>query len=163
MDHAAIRAARFSKGQLCLAFLFSLIFLLAGSIPLLTNLPGLQARFTGVETTARASVEESCDDGGDYFAFTFTDKQEKVHHLTNTSTCFSGIFTNGEKVTLWYQPDDPSRFITANEWLFNMIFLVGFSIPFFSVLIFSVFLLFRRFRGLRTAQEKTSDEHAPQV
>ena len=164
MDHSAIRAARFSRGQrvgFSIAFLTSLIMLLAGSIPSLTNLPGLQARFTGVETTARVNQEDICDEGGGIFAFTFTDKHEKVYHLTNSSTCFSGIYTNGERVTLWYQPDDPNHFITANEWSFDLIFLIGFSIPFFIVLIVFVFFIFRRFRGLRTSQEKTSEHYAP--
>jgi hypothetical protein len=109
----------------CFFFSF-LTLLLGGGIPLLSNFSGLLARFTGVETTALASATGLCE--GDFFTFTFTDKHEKVYHVGN-STCYEGIFKDGDRVVLWYQPDNPHVFIAEPELSFDMIFVVAFSIP----------------------------------
>lgn len=133
-----------------LFFLFSLIFLVSGSVPALSNLPGLQTRFTGVETTALVSVYADCngEDGGSIYEYTFTDTHGETRHSINTSVCSNGIVSNGEHVTLWYQPSNPAQCITANDLTFDTIFFVGFSLPmllFLAVVILSLLrLLFRR-------------------
>jgi len=109
----------------CFFFCF-LALLLGGVIPFLSNFPGVLARFTGVETTALASATGSCE--GDFFTFTFTDTHEKVYHVGN-STCYEGIFKDGDRVVLWYQPDNPHIFIAEPELSFDRSFVVAFSIP----------------------------------
>ncbi len=153
MDYTIVRKPRFLKGKwlgFVGFFLFSLIFLLAGSIPSLLNLSGLQARFTGVKTTALATAEGSCgsDDENDssfYYTYTFTDSHGKVYQVTNTSACSSGIVSDGEHVTIWYQPHDPTQFITANDLTFDSIFFAGFSLP---MLLFIIFVSVALFRSL---------------
>jgi hypothetical protein len=131
-------------------FLFFLIFLLVGSTPSLLNLSGLRARFTGVETTALATAAGSCsssDDENDssfYYTYTFTDSHGKAYQITNTSACSSGIVSDGERVTIWYQADDPTQFITANDLTFDSIFFAGFSIPMLLLIAFFSRALFRQ-------------------
>jgi hypothetical protein len=151
MDSTPIQRNRSSKGKWLgygLFLFFFLIFLLAGSIPMLLNLPGVQARFTGVKTTGLATADGSCssddDSSGFYYTYTFTDSRGKIYQITDASTCSSGIVSDGEHVTIWYQPDDPTHFITANDWNFDLIFFVGFSIPLFLCVIIFLISLFRR-------------------
>jgi hypothetical protein len=113
-------------------FVFALIFFVAGSIPAFMDLPGFLAHFTGVQTTGLATAIGDCgdsDSSGDYYAYTFTDRQGVIHKIENTSVCSSGIVSDGERVTIWYNPNNPSQFITQNDFNFAMIFVVGFSIP----------------------------------
>jgi hypothetical protein len=78
-----------------------------------------------------------------YYVYTFTVSSGKVYQLTATS-CSNGD-TIGARETIWYQPADPTQFLTANEWTFDWIFFLGFSIP---MLLFA-FAFFRRlFRWL---------------
>ena len=162
MDYPATRKAKFSQRALIwfsLAFLASIVFLLVGNLSFLSSWQGLRPRFTGVETTARVSEVGSCGDtiidgtdtgAGDTFAFTFTDSRGQVHHITNNATCFRGIFTDGESVKLWYEPDNPNNFITENEVSFTLSLvlpaLIGFSSPFFIVLVVFIVFLFVRLR-----------------
>lgn len=101
--------------------LFPLAFLLGGNALWLFNLDGLQARFSGVQTTALVSVAHSCGDGNFVFTFTFTDTDGETHHITNESLCTNDIVTNGTHVTLWYLPNDPGRLITENDIHFYLI------------------------------------------
>jgi len=162
MDYYAIaRQPRFSKRRRVgygLFFLFSLIFLVAGSLPALFNLPGLQARFTGLTTTALVTLAGSCgsdsEDGESfYYMFTFTDNHGKEYQVTNTSVCSSGIVSDGERVTIWYQPADPTKFITKNDLTFDAIFFAGFSIPMLLWIIFFPAVLVRLLLGSRRRYE----------
>ncbi len=67
MDDIAVQKSRGSKrkrgGYGCF-FLFSLFFLVIGSIPALLNHSVLQTRFTGMQTTALATIDAVC--GEDY-------------------------------------------------------------------------------------------------
>lgn len=134
-------------------FFVFLMPLLGGSLPLLMNLPGLLLRFTGIETTALASAGGPCNDGedGHVFTFTFTDSHEKVYHIPDTD-CSSGIVADGERVMLWYQPDNPSHLIAANYLHFCFFFLALFSLLFLITFAFVDFLssfLSRRRRNSR--------------
>jgi hypothetical protein len=156
VNNASVSEASSSQGKIgrWIAFLvFSLIFLSGGSIPALTNFPGVLARFTGVQTTASVSVEvgESCGDDGDsgnYFTYTFTDNRGKTQEITDNSACSSGIVSDGDQVTIWYEPYDPTHFISANQFQFDAIFVVGFSLP---LLGFLAALLLSLLRWLRAA------------
>lgn len=136
-------------------FFFCLFFLIIGTLPTLLDLPGLQARFTGMETTAHVtsngpcSWEESDNNGsptlvnGYYYVYTYTVSSGKVYQITNTDC--SNADTPGANETIWYDPANPTHFLTANAWTFDWIFFLGFSIP---MLLFA-FAFFRRlFRRL---------------
>lgn len=63
MDDTTAQTPRVSKskrgGYGCL-FFFCLFFLIIGALPTLLDLPGLQARFTGMEMTAHVTADRSC-------------------------------------------------------------------------------------------------------
>jgi hypothetical protein len=92
-------------------FIFCLLFLIGGAIPALLNLPGLQARFTGLETTALVSADLSCswtDSNHDtitgyYYTYTFTISSGKVYQIKDTS-CSSKPDAVNTYETIWYQP-----------------------------------------------------------
>jgi hypothetical protein len=125
-------------------------FLIIGSIPTLHDLPGLQARFTGRETTAHVTANGSCSweeadtngaptlVNGYYYVYTYIASSGKVYQITNTSC--GNADTPGTSETIWYQPADPTHFLTENAWRFDWIFFLGFSIP---MLLFA-FGFFRR-------------------
>ena len=135
-QHKPPGVSKSKQGGYGCAFFFCLIFLLGGALPALLNFPGLQARFTGMETTALVTADVSCSwtdanntvqTGYDYM-YTFTVSSGKVYQITDTS-CGSGPDTIGARETIWYQPADPTHFLTANAWTFDWIFFLGFSIP----------------------------------
>ena len=126
--------------------------LLQWSLPALrVRLLVCQSRKNG-ETTALVTADVSCSwtdannnavTGYDY-TYTFTVSSGKVYQITDTS-CGSGPDTIGAHETIWYQPANPTHFLTANAWTFDWIFFLGFSIP---MLLFA-FAFFRRlFRRL---------------
>lgn len=128
-------------------FFFTLVFLVAGSIPALLNIQGLQARFTGQQTTALATaVGENCgkNGNGNYYMYTFTDRSGKTEQIINNTVCSSGIVSDGEKVTIWYNPQDPSQLITADDLTFDIVFFVLFSLPLLIYLVSMVIALLRQ-------------------
>jgi hypothetical protein len=126
------------RGSGC-AFFFCLFFLLIGVLPTLHDLPGLQARFTGMETTAHVTTTGSCswqeaDNNGApttvngyYYVYTYAVSSGKVYQISNPSCGNSD--TPGASETIWYDPANPTHFITMNAWTFDWIFFLGFSIP----------------------------------
>lgn len=137
-------------GYGCL-FFFCLLFLIIGIIPPLHDLPGLQARFTGLETTAHVTTTGSCswqeaDNNGApitvngyYYVYTYTANSGKVYQVSDPSC--GNIDTPGASETIWYDPADPTHFLTENALRFDVFFFSGFSIP---MLLFA----FVFFRGL---------------
>jgi hypothetical protein len=119
-----------------IGFCFCLLFLFGGAIPALLNLAGVQARFTGRETTALVTSDLSCSwtDSenntitGYYYTYTFTVSSGKVYQIRDTS-CSSKPDVIDARETVWYQPADPTHFLTANAWTFDWLFFLGFSIP----------------------------------
>src|SRR5947209_8027297 len=103
------RASKSKRGGYGCAFFFCLFFLIIGALPMLRDLPGLQARFTGMETTALVTSNVSCtwtdennnvNTGYDYI-YTFTVSSGKVYQITDTS-CGSGPDIIGARETIWY-------------------------------------------------------------
>jgi hypothetical protein len=127
---------RSKRGGNGCVFLFCFFFMIIGAMPALLGLPGLLARFNGMKTTALITSDASCSwtDSNDntttgyYYIYTFTVSSGKVYKITNT-TCNSGPDTIGANETLWYEPANPTLFITENAWTFDWIFFLGFSIP----------------------------------
>jgi len=155
MDTPTAQTPRVSKnkrGGYGCAFFFCLMFLLGGAIPALLNVPGLQARFSGMETTALVSAHVSCSwEDSDhnfisdyYYTYTFTVSTGKVYQITDTS-CGNNPDEIGARETIWYQPADPTHFLTANAWRFDVLVFLGFSIP---MLLFAYAFLRRLLRRL---------------
>jgi hypothetical protein len=146
------RGSKCERGGYGCAFFFCLIFLIGGALPALLNFPGLLARFTGRGTTALVTAGVSCswtdadnnvDTGYDY-TYTFTVSSGRVYQITDTS-CGSGPDTIGARETIWYQPANPTHFLTAQAWTFDWVFFLGFSIP---MLLFAFAYLRRLLRRL---------------
>lgn len=126
------------RGSGCV-FFFCLFFLIIGVLPTLQDLPGLQARLTGMETTAHVTADGSCsweeaDNNGAptlvngyYYVYTYTVSSGKVYQITDIGC--SNADTPGASETIWYDPADPTHFLTANDWKFDWIFFLAFSIP----------------------------------
>lgn len=66
-------------------------------------------------------------DGYDY-TYTFTVSSGKVYQITDTN-CERRPDAIGARETIWYQPADPTHFLTGNAWTFDWLFFLGFSIP----------------------------------
>ena len=163
MDDTTAHSPSVSKskrgGYGCL-FSFCLFFLIIGAIPLLHDLPGLQARLSGMETTAHVTAARSCSwqeaDGngaptffnGYYYVYTYTVSSGKVYQMTDTGC--SNADTPGTSETIWYDPADPIHFITENAWRFDWLFFLGFSLP---MLLFA----FRFFRRLFTPSRRFTE------
>lgn len=158
MDTTTTQTPAVSKskrgGYGCL-FFFCLFFLIIGALPTLLDLPGLQARFTGMETTAHVTADGSCsweesdNNGGPtlvngyYYVYTYTVSSGKVYQITDTGC--SNADTPGASETIWYDPANPTHFLTVNAWTFDWIFFLGFSIP---TLLFAFAFLRQLFRRL---------------
>src|SRR5215467_8069092 len=132
MDDPTAHTLGVSKGKRGVfgcAFFFCLIFMIGGALPALFNFPGLQARFNGMETTALVTADLSCswtdsDNNvvtGYYYTYTFTVSSGKVYQITDTG-CSSKPDTIGAHETIWYQPANPTHFLTSNAWTFDWIF-----------------------------------------
>ena len=128
---------------------------------MLVNLPGLQARLTGMETKSLVTADLSCswtDSNnntvtGYYYTYTFTVSSGKVYQIRDTS-CSSKPDIIGTRETIWYQQASPMHFLTANVWTFDWIFFLGFSIP---MLLFAFVFLWRLFRRLFTPKQRFTE------
>lgn len=165
MDDTTAHTSSVSKrkrgGYGCI-FSFCLFFLIIGAMPTLFDLPGLQARLSGRETTAHVTANGSCsweesDNNGApttvdgyYYVYTYTVSTGQVYQITDTGC--SNTDTPGTSETLWYDPADPTHFITANAWRFDWIFFLGFSIPMLLLAFAFLRRLFTRSRRIAEAQ-----------
>lgn len=134
-----LKVSRSKRGGSGCLFVFCLFFLIIGAAPALLTFPSLQARFTGMEGTVlitsagSCSWEESDNNGsptlvnGFYYVYTFTVNSGKVYQITDTSC--NNNETVGVREAIWYQPADPTHFLTASQWTFDWLFFLGFSIP----------------------------------
>ena len=142
------------RGGFGCLFFFCLFFLLIGALPTLLNLPGLQARLTGMETTGHVTAagacswEEADNNGaptqvtGYYYVYTYTVSSGQIYQITDTSC--SNTETPGASETMWYQPADPTHFLTATAWTFDWLFFLGFSIPMLLLALAFLRQVFRR-------------------
>nr|WP_201392151.1 DUF3592 domain-containing protein [Ktedonobacter sp. SOSP1-52] len=92
-------------------FLGALIYWLAAST--------WQVRLNGNQTRAIAHkyvyCEKTEDSPGSFsFKYDFTDTHGKKHSVANPNFC-TNVFENGDEVTIWYMPDDPTSMITDAE------------------------------------------------
>jgi hypothetical protein len=100
------------------------------AIPLfLIGIPAWQVRAGGVSTVGTATLTASCGESTDAdgnptpetFEVTiqFTDQNGQLHKVGSHWAC-NNFYNDGEQVSLWYLPGDPSRFLTGGEafWLY---------------------------------------------
>ena len=124
---AAQRRAAPGCGCGPIAYLVALALL---AIPLFwIGIPAWQVRVAGVSTVGTARVDYSCgtstDTDGNPTAETyqvtiqFNDQSGKLQQVESHWAC-NNFYNNGEPVSLWYLPSDPSRFLTGGEaiWLY---------------------------------------------
>ena len=100
------------------------------AIPLfLVGIPAWQVRAEGVSTVGTATLTASCgttedehgNPGPETYEVTirFNDQSGQLHKVESHWAC-NNFYNNGEQVSLWYLPNDPSRFLTSGEavWLY---------------------------------------------
>jgi len=99
--------------------------LLALAIPLFwIGIPSWQVRATGVSTVGTATLVSSCGTSTDgdgnptvetyQVSIQFTDQQGRTHQVESHWAC-NNFYSDGQQVSLWYLPGDPSRFLTDGE------------------------------------------------
>ena len=134
----------FGRYLLIFGFCFSLFMLAIGSIVVyLINPIALQTRLTGIQTTGLVTATGESGQGCQHFTYTFVDSHNQVQQIT-PSLCEAGFQSVGDHVTIWYPQDHPSQMITANDLIFDLIFLLGFSSPMILWITFCVVFFVRR-------------------
>jgi hypothetical protein len=106
-----------------------LVALAVLAIPLFwIGIPGWQVRLAGVSTVGKARLDDSCGTSTDgngnptpetfQVSIQFHDQSGKLHQVESHWSC-NNFYNDGEQVSLWYLPSDPSRFLTGGEafWL----------------------------------------------
>ncbi len=107
-----------------------LMLLLILAIPAVwLGIPAWHVRVSGVQAQGTARLTQSCgtttDENGNRGAETFhvtiqfTDQQGRQHQVGSHWGC-NNFYDNGEQISLWYLPNDPSSFLTSGEatWLY---------------------------------------------
>jgi hypothetical protein len=79
-----------------------------------------------VETKALARATSNCsddDDSADSFVFTysFTGPQGKQYQIAQDDFC-TNVINDGDYVTIWYMPNDPTRLLTTPQVILLYVF-----------------------------------------
>jgi hypothetical protein len=114
---------------LILAAIFLIMLSVLGWLAAWLGIPAWYIRLAGTQTTGTAKVVASCG-ADDYatqgdnaetfqYAFQITDARGHAHLLTTHSAC-NNLYANGERVTIWYLPNNLTSFLTSAEalWLY---------------------------------------------
>jgi hypothetical protein len=94
-----------------------LLELLVGGLFFGLGFSTVQVRLNGVQTTAIAHADGVCasdeSSSGDSYSFTyeFTGTNDQHYRIAQDSFC-TNVYHDGDHVTIWYMPDDPSHLIT---------------------------------------------------
>jgi hypothetical protein len=109
------------KSRFCVAkpiwMSFLLLDLLVGGLFFWLGFSTVQVRLNGVQTTAIAHADGVCasDDSspGDSYSFTyeFTGTNGQHYQIAQDSFC-TNVYHDGDHVTIWYMPDNPSHITT---------------------------------------------------
>ena len=111
-----VRKSRFSGAKLIWTSMI-LSLLVAGGLFFWLGFSTLQVRLKGVQTTAIAHADGVCasDDNssGDSYSFTyeFTGTNGQQYRIAEDSFC-TNVYHDGDHVTIWYMPDNPSHLTT---------------------------------------------------
>jgi hypothetical protein len=136
-----------------------LVALAVLAIPLFwIGIPGWQVRVAGVSTVGTARLDSSCGPSTDangnptpetyHVTIRFNDQSGKLHQVESHWAC-NNFYNDGEQVSLWYLPSDPSRFLTGGEAFWLSITSVLWMVITFLVLLGFFKLLGVRLRGRR--------------
>ena len=138
-----------------------LVLLAVLAIPLFwIGIPGWQVRVAGVSTVGTSRLDYSCGPSTDgngnpspetyHVSIQFTDQSGKLHKDESHWAC-NNFYNDGEQVSLWYLPSDPSRFLTGGEafWLYITSAL-------WAVITFFVLLGFFKSLGARLSARRES-------
>jgi len=150
------RASRGLGGVIAYLVLLSVL-----AIPLFwIGIPGWQVRVAGVSTVGTARLDDSCGPSTDtngnptpetyHVSILYHDQSGKLHEVESHWNC-NNFYTDGEQVSLWYLPSDPSRFLTGGEAFWLALTSVLWMMITFLVLLGFVKLLGARLRGRRAS------------
>ncbi len=131
------------------------------AIPLfLIGIPAWQVRAGGVSTVGTATLTSDCGASTDadgnpspetyQVTIQFNDQSGKLHKVESHWAC-NNFYNDGEQVSLWYLPSDPSRFLTGGEAFWLYITSALWAIITFFVLLGFFTLLRARLLGSRAA------------
>ena len=153
-DPPLVRKSRFFDAKLVwMSMLLSL--LVAGGLFFVLGFSTVQVRLNGVQTTAIAHADGVCasdeSSSGDSYSFTyeFTGTNGQHYRIAQDSFC-TNVYHDGDHVTIWYLPNDPSHLTTDLDVKTLYLFL-GVGILFLmSFLVVFVMILLRRRKAVRT-------------
>lgn len=116
----------FSSARRIVIAIFLFMFLVLTILLYFFAFPSWRLRFTGVQTTAIAHEDGICasdDDSNDSYAFSyaFTGPQGQSYSVTHGSFC-TNIISDGDQVTVWYMPDNPTNVLAMPEAILLYIF-----------------------------------------
>ena len=120
------RGDAFSPIRRILTAIFLCVFLVITVLLYFLALPAWQLRLRGVQTSALARASSVCssdDDSSDsyVFTYTFTGPQGKQYQITHDSFC-TNVINDGDRVTVWYMPDNPTNILTTPEAILLYVF-----------------------------------------
>jgi len=138
-----------------------LVALAVLAIPLLwIGIPAWQVRVAGVSTVGTARLDDSCGTSTDgngnptpetyHVIIQFNDQSGKLHQVESHWNC-NNFYNNGDQVSLWYLPSDPSRFLTGGEAIWLYITSALWMVITYMVLLSFFKLLGARWRGRRAS------------
>ncbi len=105
---------------------FLIVFLVITILLYFFALPSWRIRLSGVQTTALAHADAMCDDDDDSgvtyeFSYTFTDTHGTQYRVERPGFC-TNVISDGDRVALWYMPDDPHTLLTTPEAILLYVF-----------------------------------------
>lgn len=153
--HSVRKRSRNSATRPIVISILLLNFLVVAALLYWLALPAWQVRLSGVQTTAIAHVDSACgngDDSPDYaFSYTYTGPQEKSYRVAHDNFC-TNVISNGDQVTVWYMPDNPTNLLTSPEAILLYVFSAMGGALGLGLLIASIAMLVQGFR-VRRARE----------
>lgn len=126
-NYAGTSGNGLSSARRIVIAIFLLAFLVITILLYFFAFPSWQLRFTGVQTTAIAHEDGICesddDSSSDSYSFTysFSGPQGKSYSVTHDSFC-TNVISDGDQVTIWYEPDNPTNVLATPEAILLYIF-----------------------------------------
>ncbi|HEU5381161.1 MAG TPA: DUF3592 domain-containing protein [Ktedonobacteraceae bacterium] len=120
MNYPQITRPRFSGARLFVMGVLLAVFLISAALFCWLALPAWQIHLSGVQANAIAHAHGYCegdnDNPGISYAFTyeFTDARGQQHRVAQDGFC-TDVYQDGDHVTVWYLPHEPTRMVTDLE------------------------------------------------
>jgi Protein of unknown function (DUF3592) len=149
-----VRKSRFFGAKLIwMSMILSL--LVAGGLFFGLGFSTVQVRLNGVQTTAIAHADGICasdeNSSGDSYSFTyeFTGTNGQQYRIAQDSFC-TNVYYDGDHVTIWYMPNDPSQVRTDLDVHMLYLFLGVGMLPIVSFWVVFVMIPLMRRKVART-------------